>query len=68
MPLSRKAIEELKEIHKKHYGKDLSEDEAWEMGNRLLRVFDVLTRPLTADEIAQKNSNGFPFDDLGAHR
>ena len=54
MPLSRKAIEELKAIHKKHYSEDLSDEEAWEMGHRLLRVFYVLTRPIEDDNKPRK--------------
>ena len=44
MPLTQKAIDDLKAIYRRKYGADLSDDEAWEMGNRLLRVFAVLTR------------------------
>jgi hypothetical protein len=44
MPLTQSAIDELKEIYKKEYGKELSNDEAWEMGHRLLRLFAVLIR------------------------
>lgn len=44
MPLTRRAIEELKTIYRRKYGTDLSDDEAWEMGHRLVRVFAFLTR------------------------
>lgn len=42
--LTRKAIDELKAIYKKKYGTDLPDDEAWEMGNRLIRFFSVVYR------------------------
>jgi hypothetical protein len=42
--LTQKAIDELKLIYHDEYGTDLSDDDAWEMGNRLLRVFAVLLR------------------------
>jgi hypothetical protein len=42
--LDRKAIEELKAIHRREFNRDLTDDEAWEMGNRLLRIFAVLMR------------------------
>lgn len=44
MPLTQNAIDDLKAIYRRKYGEDLSDDEAWEMGNRLLRLFAVLTR------------------------
>ncbi len=40
--LSQEAIDELKAIHKEEFGEDLTDDEAREMGNRLLRVFSLL--------------------------
>lgn len=45
MPLDQKAIDELKEIYRQEYGEELSDEEAWEMGNRLLRLFMILTTP-----------------------
>ena len=44
MPLTQRAIDELKTIHREETGEILSDEEAWEMGNRLLRVFAVLAR------------------------
>ena len=61
MPLSRKAIEELKAIYKDCYGKQLSDDEAWAVGNRLLRIYHVLTRSPTR-KAESKSSNGASFD------
>ena len=37
-------IAELQAIYRRKYREDLSDDEAWELGNRLIRVFAVLTR------------------------
>jgi hypothetical protein len=45
MALTQKAIDELKVIHKRHAGETISDDEAWAMGNRLLRIFAILARP-----------------------
>jgi len=45
MPLTREAIEELKAIYREEFGEELSDDEAWEMGHRLVRLYTVLTRP-----------------------
>jgi hypothetical protein len=47
MPLTQKAIDELKEIHRQKTGESLSDDEAWAMGHRLLRIFAILTRSPT---------------------
>lgn len=44
MPLTRQAIEELKEIHQRETGQVLTDDQAWEMGRRLLRLFGILLR------------------------
>lgn len=43
--LTQQALDELKQIHKKESGEDLTDDEAWAMGERLLRLLDVVTRP-----------------------
>jgi hypothetical protein len=61
MPLPRSAIEELKAIYRKHYGKDLTDDEAWAMGHRLLRVFAVLMR-VPAPPREEKGSNPVALD------
>lgn len=45
MPLPPKAIEELKAIYHKEYGRDLPDQEAWAMAHRLIAAFDILTRP-----------------------
>jgi hypothetical protein len=49
MPLDQKAIDELKAIYRRKYGEDLPDDEAWAMGNRLVRLFAILTRPPQVD-------------------
>ena len=46
MALSNKAIQEFKEIHKKEFGEDLSNEEAQEMGENLLDLFRVIYRPI----------------------
>ena len=50
MPLTQKAINELKAIYRRKYGKDLPDDEAWAMGHRLVRLFTILTRPPPSPE------------------
>jgi len=48
MPLTRQAIDELKEIYQSEFAVDLPDDEAWALGHRLLRLFAVLTRSTVA--------------------
>lgn len=49
--LSCEALDEFKRIYKSEFGEDLTDAEAQEMGLRLLRVFDWLSRPLPEDEV-----------------
>lgn len=44
-PLSRQAIEEFKAIYEKEFGELLSDDEAQEMGLRVLCLFAMLAEP-----------------------
>jgi hypothetical protein len=60
MPLPQQAIEQLKAIYRKHYGRDLTDDEAWEMGHRLLRVYSVLFR-LPASKIPRESKGSNPL-------
>lgn len=42
--LSDKAIQEYKNIFKKEYGQDLTDEEAREQGERLLKFFELLIK------------------------
>jgi len=44
--LSRESVQSFKQIYQSEFGKLLSDDEAEEMALRLLRLFDLLTRPI----------------------
>jgi len=60
MPLSQKAIDELKVIHKNVTGEELSDNDALEMGINLLNLFSAIYRPipkrfLSQDEDKQAN-------------
>jgi hypothetical protein len=65
MLLTREDIEELKKIHKERFGEELTDDEAWEMGRRLMRLFDVPRRqppkPTRIDGIRRKHEDGRPL-------
>jgi len=60
--LSQKDIDELKVIYHRKYGEDLADDDAWEMGNRLIRVFAVLTRRSAESESSPQGSNRVRVD------
>lgn len=47
--LSRQALEELKTIYREEYGEILTDQEALEIGQRLLSLFQVISRPLPCD-------------------
>ena len=59
--LNQADLDELKAIYKAEYGEEISDEEAIEMGNRLIRVFAVLTRvpkntPLAVPEQARSST------------
>ena len=56
MPLSKKAIEEYKKIHKKEYGKDLSDKEAYEQANNLIGFFRILYKVAKREKIKDETS------------
>lgn len=43
MQLPPEAFEELKEIYRKEYGKELSDEEAVRMGINLIELFKIIT-------------------------
>jgi hypothetical protein len=53
MLLTQKDIDELKEIYRHEFGRELADDKAWEMGERLLRLYGIL---------AGVNSSARPHD------
>ncbi len=61
MFLPQKALDDLKAIHRRKTGEVLSDHEAREMGNRLLRVFGILLRPPESQK-RPESSNPVPFD------
>ena len=43
---TKEELEELKAIHKKHTGEALSDEEAIEMGTRLVILFRIIAKPI----------------------
>lgn len=52
--LSNKAIRGFKEIYKKEYGKDISDMEAREQGEKLVNFFEVLIKIDKKEHIIKK--------------
>ena len=44
MPIQQTDIDELKRIYQNDFGQPLSDQEAWEMGTRLVQLFRLLLR------------------------
>ena len=44
MPLNQELLNELKEILRKDYGKELSREELFEIGSTLISYFELLAR------------------------
>lgn len=57
MSLSKKAIEEFKDIYYREFGRIISDDEAQEMGQNLLSLFKIIYRLIPEDE--DQISNGY---------
>jgi len=47
------AIKDIKQIYKDEENKKLSDSEALEMGNNLLALFNILSKPLSGEEIKE---------------
>ena len=49
MRLSKEALEEFKQIYKEEFGEDLTDAEAEEMATRVMRLYELLSRPLSSE-------------------
>ncbi len=56
MSLSEKAIRDFREIYYKQYGKLISDEEAQEIGQRLISLFRIIYRPIPGVDIPGDNS------------
>jgi hypothetical protein len=50
MTISAKALEEYKEIYRKQYGKDISDADALEQAPKLLRLMEIVYKPMTQED------------------
>ncbi len=49
--ISKEHLEKFKSIYKKRFGKDLSDQEALEKGTKLLRLVEIIYKPMTRKEL-----------------
>jgi len=54
--LSEERIKSLQALYKKHFNKDISREEAFEKGSELIRLVQIVYKPMTEErwEIVQK--------------
>jgi len=55
MALSKEAIEEYKQIYKKHFGEEISDEEARMQGENLIALFRVICRPIPGKDYGIEN-------------
>jgi len=60
MSLSEKDIKELKEIYYREFGKPISDEEAQEMGQRLISLFRIIYRPIPGRDIPVEDADKTP--------
>ena len=49
--ISTEQVNKFKEIYKKNFGKELSQDEALDKATRLARLFEIIYQPITQEEL-----------------
>lgn len=50
MQISKEKLEEFKKIYKKRFKKTLSSQDALEQGTKLLRLVELIYKPMTKEE------------------
>ena len=66
MTVSPKALEEYKAIYRKNFGKDISDADALEQATKLLRLMEIVYKPMTKEEyneITKLNEKTMKADD-----
>lgn len=48
--ISQKSLDEFKRLYREHFGKDLTNAEAYEKGSRLIRLLEIVYKPMTKEE------------------
>ncbi len=60
MGIADEHIAEFQMLYKKHFGKDISKDEALEKGLRLIRLIEVVSRSIADKQNAESEINRVP--------
>ncbi len=55
--LSDEQITKFQNIYKDYYGKEISREEAYEQGVKLLRLIELIYRPMTKKEYKELQKN-----------
>ncbi|MFA5300230.1 MAG: hypothetical protein WC389_18740 [Lutibacter sp.] len=48
--ISKESLEKFKQIYKKRFGKNLSDQDALEKASKLLRLMEIIYKPMTQKE------------------
>ena len=48
--ISEEALEKFKAIHKKHFHKELSNQDAFDSATKLLRMVEIVYQPMTEED------------------
>ena len=51
--LSDEQIRKFQMLYKKHFGKEISREEAYEQGAKLIRLVELIYKPMTENEYKQ---------------
>ncbi|MDD5688938.1 MAG: hypothetical protein PHQ76_01505 [Caldisericia bacterium] len=51
--LSEKQIKTFQMLYKNRFGKEISQEEAYEKGAKLIRLVELIYKPMTEDEYKQ---------------
>lgn len=58
MRLNREQVEEFKKIYKEEFCEDLTDAEAEEMATRVVRLYELLSRPLPSERKDEDQLDG----------
>ncbi len=53
MVLSDEDIAKFQQLYKSHYGTEISKEDAYEQGIKLVRLMSLVYQPMTEDELAR---------------
>jgi len=61
--LSDEQIKQFQMLYKKHFGKEISREEAYEKGAKLVRLVELIYKPMTENEYKQLQKRRKDTDD-----